>query len=48
VGRKLEARFQWNHALTFKPDPKDAARIAEKLEKGLQDGTAPVNSDSRS
>ncbi len=48
VGRKLEAKFQWNHALTFKPEPKDAERIAKKLELGLEDGAALVRSDSRS
>lgn len=47
VGRKREARFQWNHALTFKPEPKDAERIARKLEHGLEDGAAAVHSDSR-
>lgn len=35
VGRRLEANYQWNHALGFKPEKKDEARIREKLEKGL-------------
>lgn len=35
VGRKLEARFQWRRALSFKPEEKDAARIRRKLEVGL-------------
>ncbi len=35
VGRKREAQFQWHRALSFKPEPKDAARIQLKLEKGL-------------
>lgn len=35
VGRKMEARFQWRRALSFQPDEADAARIARKLELGL-------------
>lgn len=35
VGRKLEAEFQWHRALSYNPDPKDAARIKRKLEIGL-------------
>ena len=35
VGRKREAQFQWHRALTFHPEPKDAARIQLKLDKGL-------------
>lgn len=35
VGRETEARFQWHRALSFDPDPKDAERIREKLESGL-------------
>ncbi len=37
VGRHMEARFQWRHALTFKPQKEsDRRRIAEKLEYGLE------------
>jgi len=36
VGRKLEARFQWLHARDDKPEPKDLARIEEKLAHGLK------------
>ena len=37
VGRHMEARFQWRHALTFKPEKEsDRRRIAEKLEYGLE------------
>ncbi len=36
VGRKLEARFQWLHARDNKPEPKDLARIEEKLKHGLK------------
>jgi hypothetical protein len=35
VGRNLEARFQWQRALSFEPEEKDATRIRLKLEKGL-------------
>ena len=35
VGRQMEARFQWRRALSFSPDEKDAARIRQKLDTGL-------------
>ncbi len=35
TGRKREAQFQWHRALSFNPDPKEAARIQQKLNKGL-------------
>jgi tetratricopeptide (TPR) repeat protein len=35
VGRKREARFQWSHALKLNPEPEDAEKIRQKLEKGL-------------
>ena len=35
VGREREARFQWNHALKLNPEPEDADKIRQKLEKGL-------------
>jgi Flp pilus assembly protein TadD len=35
VGRKIEAKFQWQRALTFKPDQATAAIITKKLESGL-------------
>ena len=35
VGRKREARFQWNRALSFDPEDADQARIIKKLEIGL-------------
>ncbi|MCJ9427573.1 tetratricopeptide repeat protein [Kordiimonas marina] len=37
VGRRLEARFQWRHALTGKPDEKDVQTIQHKLAYGLPD-----------
>ncbi|MCI4662747.1 MAG: tetratricopeptide repeat protein [Neomegalonema sp.] len=35
VGRKMEARFQWKRALSFKPEATDELRIRRKLEQGL-------------
>jgi tetratricopeptide (TPR) repeat protein len=35
AGRKLEARYQWNHAITFSDDDADKAVIAQKLKAGL-------------
>jgi len=35
VGRETEARYQWDQALSLKPDPEDLDKIKEKLEKGL-------------
>jgi hypothetical protein len=35
VGREREARFQWDQALTLKPEPEDIDKIKKKLAKGL-------------
>jgi Flp pilus assembly protein TadD len=35
AGRKMEARFQWNHALTFSADGTEKAEIEQKLKTGL-------------
>ena len=35
VGRDYEARFQWQRAMSFDPDPIDADRIRRKLDVGL-------------
>ncbi len=35
AGRKLEARFQWQHAKDNKPDPEDLAKIEAKIKDGL-------------
>ena len=35
AGRKMEARFQWNHALTFSEDAGEKANIQQKLKSGL-------------
>jgi tetratricopeptide (TPR) repeat protein len=41
LGRKLEAKFQWNQALTLSPEPEDAEKIKRKLEVGLPDDSGP-------
>lgn len=35
VGRQTEARYQWERALTFKPEKEDEQNLRAKLEKGL-------------
>jgi hypothetical protein len=35
VGRRLEAKFQWQHAKDNKPEPEDLKRIEGKLKDGL-------------
>jgi tetratricopeptide (TPR) repeat protein len=35
VGREREARFQWTQGLKLSPEPADAEKMREKLEKGL-------------
>lgn len=47
VGREIEAQFQWHRALSFDPDGHEAARIRDKLARGLDlvlldEGLAPV------
>ena len=37
VGRKLEAKFQWQHARDNKPEPEDLKRIEDKILNGLPD-----------
>ena len=37
VGREREARFQWQRALTFKPEPDIVTAIQGKLANGLGD-----------
>lgn len=48
VGRKREAEFQWRRALSFDPEEKEAVRIRQKLEVGLdtvliEEGHAPIH-----
>ncbi len=40
IGRKLEARFQWNHARDLNPDPDDLPKILDKIKNGLSDKPA--------
>ena len=35
VGRKLEAKFQWNHARDLSPEPEDLEKILKKIEFGM-------------
>jgi tetratricopeptide (TPR) repeat protein len=37
IGRKTEARFQWERSLTFSPDEKLFKRLNQKLKEGLPD-----------
>jgi hypothetical protein len=32
VGRKLDAHFQWNHALAFGPEGEEKSEIEKKLQ----------------
>ncbi len=50
VGRVREAEFQWRRALSLDPAEKDAIRIRQKLEIGLDavmadEGAKPLNAD---
>ena len=36
VGRKIEARFQWNHALAMNPEEKRVKLLRAKLDYGLE------------
>jgi tetratricopeptide (TPR) repeat protein len=35
AGRKLDARFQWNHALAFNTDPATKPELEKKLQSGI-------------
>jgi len=39
-GRRIDARFQWNHALTFSDNDTDKAAIEKKLKAGLNEKPA--------
>ena len=39
VKREREARFQWDQALSLKPEPDEAEKIRRKLERGLPAAT---------
>jgi tetratricopeptide (TPR) repeat protein len=38
VGKKLDARFQWSHALAFGPDADEKTSLEKKLKDGLEAG----------
>ncbi len=40
AGRRIDARFQWNHALTFSDNDTDRAAIERKLKTGLSEKPA--------
>ncbi len=40
AGKKIAARFQWNHAITFSTDPEEKAAIERKLKTGLSEKPA--------
>jgi tetratricopeptide (TPR) repeat protein len=40
AGHKLDARFQWNHALAFNTDPSTKPEIEKKLQDGITDTQA--------
>jgi tetratricopeptide (TPR) repeat protein len=42
LGRKKEARFQWERALIFKPDAKTKAAIEDKIKNGMAPFIAPA------
>ncbi len=46
VGRKLEAKFQWNHARDLKPEADDLVLILKKIENGLEDTNASASSQT--
>jgi tetratricopeptide (TPR) repeat protein len=51
VGRRLEARFQWQHAKDNKPEPDDLKRIEDKIKNGMPDEepvTPAQNGDTQS
>ncbi|MCF6293627.1 MAG: hypothetical protein L3J04_09560, partial [Robiginitomaculum sp.] len=38
VGRKLEAKFQWQRVLSFEPDEEvDLDKVKDKIENGLRE-----------
>ncbi|MBL8781998.1 MAG: hypothetical protein JNL06_13775, partial [Alphaproteobacteria bacterium] len=37
VGRRVEAKYQWEHALSLKPEKGDEPKIRQKVVSGLPD-----------
>ena len=42
TGRKLDAHFQWSHALAFGPEAGQKPKLEKKLESGLEPGGDPT------
>ncbi|MGB8363888.1 MAG: tetratricopeptide repeat protein [Rhizomicrobium sp.] len=42
VGRRLDAHFQWSHALAFGPDAEEKPKLEHKLQFGLEPGGDPT------
>ena len=42
AGRKIDAHFQWGHALAFGPEAGKKPKLEKKLQSGLDDGTDPT------
>ncbi len=42
AGRRLEGKFQWQHAKDLNPEPDDLVQINEKLKNGLPDTDKPT------
>jgi tetratricopeptide (TPR) repeat protein len=41
VGRRLEARYQWERALILNPDPAEAAKLRARLSRDTDDASPP-------
>jgi tetratricopeptide (TPR) repeat protein len=39
VGRKLEAKFQWDHAKNSDPEHEELVKILKKIDNGLEEPT---------
>jgi hypothetical protein len=46
VGRKLDAKFQWNHARDLNPEPDELPKILAKIDKGMPDASPPTAEQS--
>ena len=46
VGRQTEARYQWERALTYKPDKESEQAIREKLQNGMTAFVSPADDKS--
>jgi tetratricopeptide (TPR) repeat protein len=46
VGRKLEAKFQWDHAKTSDPEHEELVKILKKIDNGLEDDPKPAAAEN--